>query len=140
MNAQPLFDSVVAALAGARLEAVLIGNAAAAIQGAPVTTVDFDFMFRATPVNLAKLKKFAAKMDAIGVVSRGERRLRLAGGFHAGHSRREIIQQPAVARGKNEIRRKRNLDCESDGHHRQQTRRRAPTRPGRAGNSGKNFA
>jgi predicted nucleotidyltransferase len=65
MNAQPLFDSVVAALAGARLEAVLIGNAAAAIQGAPVTTVDFDFMFRATPANLAKLKKFAAKMDAM---------------------------------------------------------------------------
>lgn len=65
MNAGPLFDSVVAALAAARLEAILIGNAAAAILGAPVTTVDFDFMFRATPVNLAKLKKFAAHMDAM---------------------------------------------------------------------------
>ena len=42
-----------------------IGNAAAAIQGAPVTTVDFDFMFRATPVNLAKLKRFARRMDAM---------------------------------------------------------------------------
>jgi hypothetical protein len=46
----------VAALSAVRLEAILIGNAAAAIQGAPVTTVDFDFMFRATPANLAKLK------------------------------------------------------------------------------------
>jgi len=65
MNAGPLLNSVVAALAEVRLEAILIGNAAAAIQGAPVTTVDFDFMFRATPVNLAKLKKFARRMDAV---------------------------------------------------------------------------
>ena len=65
MNAQPLLNSVVAALAAVRLEVILIGNAAAAIQGAPVTTVDFDFMFRATPVNLAKLKKFARRVDAV---------------------------------------------------------------------------
>ncbi len=42
MNAEPLLNSVGAALAHVRLEAILIGNAAAAIQGAPVTTVDFD--------------------------------------------------------------------------------------------------
>ena len=65
MDARPLLDSVVAALAEARLEAILIGNAAAAMQGAPVTTVDFDFMFRPTPVNLAKLKKFAQRLDAV---------------------------------------------------------------------------
>ncbi len=65
MNAEPLLNSVVAALAEVRLEAILIGNAAAAIQGAPVTTVDFDFMFRATPVNLAKLKRFARRLDAV---------------------------------------------------------------------------
>ena len=65
MNASPLLEAVAAALAAARLEAILIGNAAAAIQGAPVTTVDFDFMFRATPVNLMKLKKFATQLDAV---------------------------------------------------------------------------
>jgi predicted nucleotidyltransferase len=65
MNAEPLLTSVVAALAAVRLEAILIGNAAAALQGAPVTTVDFDFMFRATPANLAKLKKFATRLDAM---------------------------------------------------------------------------
>src|SRR5256885_16276955 len=65
MNAQALLSSVVAERAEVRLEAILIGNAAAAIQGAPVTTVDFDFMFRATPVNLAKLKRFARRMDAM---------------------------------------------------------------------------
>jgi predicted nucleotidyltransferase len=46
------------------LEAVLIGNAAAALQGAPVTTVDFDFMFRKTSRNLEKLKALARKLDA----------------------------------------------------------------------------
>ena len=35
---------------------VMVGNAAAAIQGAPVTTVDIDFLFRKTPVNVKKLK------------------------------------------------------------------------------------
>jgi predicted nucleotidyltransferase len=65
MNAAPLLNSVVAALAEVRLEAILIGNAAAALQGAPVTTVDFDFMFRATSPNLAKLKRFAQRLEAV---------------------------------------------------------------------------
>jgi hypothetical protein len=65
VNASPLLKSIVAALAEVRLEAVLIGNAAAAIQGAPVTTMDFDFMFRATPVNLGKLKRFANRLRAV---------------------------------------------------------------------------
>lgn len=65
MNAEPLLTSIAAALGKARLEVVLIGNAAAAIQGAPVTTVDFDFMFRTTPANLEKLKKFARLLDAV---------------------------------------------------------------------------
>ena len=64
MNAEPLLNSVVAALVAVRLEAILIGNAAAALQGAPVTTVDFDFMFRSTPANLAKLKRFAERLEA----------------------------------------------------------------------------
>src|SRR5580704_472357 len=65
MDAGSLLESVAVALAEVRLEAVLIGNAAAAIQGAPVTTVDFDFMFRATPANLGKLKKFATRLEAV---------------------------------------------------------------------------
>ncbi|MBM3789343.1 MAG: hypothetical protein FJW35_03225 [Acidobacteria bacterium] len=45
------------------LEAILVGNAAAALQGAPVTTLDFDFMFRRTPTNLKKLKRLAALLE-----------------------------------------------------------------------------
>jgi hypothetical protein len=65
MSAAPLLELIAAALADARLEAVLIGNAAAALQGAPVTTLDFDFMFRSTPLNLTKLKRFAMQLDAV---------------------------------------------------------------------------
>ncbi len=65
MNAQPLLARVAAALAKAKLDAVLIGNAAAALQGAPVTTLDFDFFFRDTPSNRRKLVVFARELGAI---------------------------------------------------------------------------
>lgn len=65
MNAAPLLNSIASALAAVKLEAILIGNAAAAIHGAPVTTLDFDFMFRATPVNLTKLKRFSTRLEAV---------------------------------------------------------------------------
>jgi hypothetical protein len=64
VNARLLLDRIAEALAGAKLEAILVGNAAAALQGAPVTTLDFDFMFRKTPVGLRKLKAFARELDA----------------------------------------------------------------------------
>jgi hypothetical protein len=36
-----------------------------ALQGAPVTTLDFDFLFRKTPRNLAKLKAVAKSLGAV---------------------------------------------------------------------------
>ncbi|MEX0641623.1 MAG: hypothetical protein WD468_02925 [Pirellulales bacterium] len=42
----------------------MVGNAAAALRGAPVTTLDIDFMFRKTPANLKKLKAIAASLGA----------------------------------------------------------------------------
>jgi hypothetical protein len=65
VNATPLLSSLLAALAEVRLEAVLIGNAAAALHGAPVTTIDFDFMFRDTPTNLRKLKAVAQALRSV---------------------------------------------------------------------------
>ncbi|MDQ2668233.1 MAG: hypothetical protein M3Z05_19865 [Gemmatimonadota bacterium] len=65
MNAEPLLALVTRVLALRRLDVVLIGNAAAAIQGSPVTTMDFDFMFRKTPGNLAKLKRIADDLHAV---------------------------------------------------------------------------
>ena len=65
MDAEPLLAEVVRQMNNVNLEAVLIGNAAAALQGAPVTTVDFDFMFRKTPRNLAKMKGLARSLGAM---------------------------------------------------------------------------
>ncbi len=64
VDATPLLAEVARHVRDARLDAVLIGNAAAALQGAPVTTVDFDFLFRKTPRNLAKLKAIARGLEA----------------------------------------------------------------------------
>ena len=64
MNAEPFLAEVARHLNELHLDVVLIGNAAAALQGAPVTTVDFDFMFRKTPVNLRKLKALAGRLGA----------------------------------------------------------------------------
>ena len=65
MNATPLLATLLQARMDERLDAVLIGNAAAAMQGAPVTTVDFDFMFRDTTANMQKLKRVAKRLDAV---------------------------------------------------------------------------
>src|SRR5437868_340995 len=64
MNAEPLLVQVARVLTEQRLEAVMVGNAAAALHGAPVTTVDIDFMFRKTPANLKKLKAIARSFRA----------------------------------------------------------------------------
>jgi hypothetical protein len=62
MDARPLLERVVRALEKHHLEVVLIGNAGAALQGAPVTTLDFDFMFRKTATNLRKLKSVTTEL------------------------------------------------------------------------------
>jgi hypothetical protein len=63
MTAEPVLTLVALLIARHRLECVLIGNAAAALQGSPVSTVDLDFMFRKTARNLVKLKAFADDLD-----------------------------------------------------------------------------
>jgi hypothetical protein len=64
VDAAPLLAEIGRHMNQVKLEAVLIGNAAAALQGAPVTTVDFDFLFRDTPRNLVKLKTLSQRLHA----------------------------------------------------------------------------
>ena len=65
MNAEPLLQRIARIFAEHRLEAVMVGNAAAALHGAPVTTLDIDFMFRKTTTNLKKLKAVADSLQAV---------------------------------------------------------------------------
>ena len=65
MDAAPLLIQIANLLHQHHLDAILIGNAAAALQGAPVTTVDIDFLFRKTPAGLRKLKAVARDLDAV---------------------------------------------------------------------------
>jgi predicted nucleotidyltransferase len=65
MDARPILVAVARALREQGLEAILIGNAAAALHGAPVTTVDFDFMLRKAPANIRKLEGIADALQAV---------------------------------------------------------------------------
>jgi predicted nucleotidyltransferase len=65
MDGKPLLARIVRLLNEHKIEAILIGNAAAALQGAPVTTIDFDFMFRRTPANVRKLVALTKALDAV---------------------------------------------------------------------------
>jgi hypothetical protein len=64
MDAGPWLQEVTRALRAHALEAVLIGNGAAALQGAPVTTLDLDFMFHDSTTNVARLKLVARTLEA----------------------------------------------------------------------------
>lgn len=65
MDAKPILARVARALREQGLEAVLIGNSGAALQGAPVTTMDIDFFIRKTPANITKLKRLATSLSAV---------------------------------------------------------------------------
>src|SRR3954467_2927952 len=65
MDAAPELALVAKALNEHRLEAILIGNMAAALHGAPVSTIDIDLFFRKTPRNMQKLKQVAAALGAV---------------------------------------------------------------------------
>ena len=63
---EEFLDQLVAELAAARLEAIIIGNVAGILQGAPVLTQDVDLLVRDTPLNRKKLRAFASAMGGVG--------------------------------------------------------------------------
>jgi hypothetical protein len=65
MDAQPELALLARVLNEHGLEAILIGNMAAALHGAPVSTIDIDFFFRKTPRNMQKLKRVATALEAM---------------------------------------------------------------------------
>lgn len=67
-------ESILARVARAAnsvgLEAILIGNAAAALHGVPVTTQDIDLFVRDTPRNAEKLSRLIAELGDRVIASR----------------------------------------------------------------------
>ena len=64
MDATPIVARIARTVQVHGLEVLLIGNAGAAMHGAPVTTVDIDFLYRRTPANVRKLKRIARDLRA----------------------------------------------------------------------------
>jgi hypothetical protein len=64
MDAKSILSEIGEAFAHAKLKVVMIGNAAAAIQGAPVTTMDIDFCIRETGDTVSQLGMVAKRLDA----------------------------------------------------------------------------
>jgi predicted nucleotidyltransferase len=64
MNAKSIIVKIAKALAEVKLNAILIGNAGAALQGAPVTTMGFDFFIDSNNGNYDKIKKIAEILNA----------------------------------------------------------------------------
>jgi hypothetical protein len=56
--------ALVAKLCDAGVEFIIVGGAAAVLQGAPVTTFDLDIVHRRTPENVARLLEVLLELDA----------------------------------------------------------------------------
>src|SRR3989442_6103391 len=54
------------ALRAAKLDAIVIGNSASMLNGAPVTTQDIDLLIRDTRTNRRKLARFAGEIGGCG--------------------------------------------------------------------------
>lgn len=57
-----ILEKLAQALKASKLEAIVIGNSAAAMRGVPVTTQDIDLFVRETPLNEEKIKALVVEL------------------------------------------------------------------------------
>jgi hypothetical protein len=57
-------DALLAAFAAAEIDFIVVGGAAAVLQGVPITTLDLDIGHRRTPENVARLLEVLLRLDA----------------------------------------------------------------------------
>ncbi|MDD5305940.1 MAG: hypothetical protein PHU25_01340 [Deltaproteobacteria bacterium] len=67
-----LLADIVRACRSVGLDPILIGNAAAALQGAPVTTRDVDFFVRDSEANRRRIERLAGLLGDLAVTHPGE--------------------------------------------------------------------
>jgi hypothetical protein len=68
-------SALIGALVKARIEFIVVGGAAAVIQGAPITTVDLDIVHRRTQENVDRLAALLGQLDAYHRYDLAHRRL-----------------------------------------------------------------
>jgi len=61
---EEFLTTLLKALNASGVEAIIVGNAGAALQGAPVTTQDVDLLVRDTPLNREKLETLSRALGA----------------------------------------------------------------------------
>jgi hypothetical protein len=76
--------ALLAKLCDAGVEFIIVGGAAAVIQGVPITTNDLDIVHRRTPENVARLLEVLLSLDATMRYDLANRRLRPTGEMLAG--------------------------------------------------------
>lgn len=57
-------DALLASFAAAEIDFIVVGGAAAVLQGVPITTLDLDIVHRRTPENVARLLDVLLRLDA----------------------------------------------------------------------------
>ena len=60
---ESILERILHSLKKVKIEAILVGNAASALQGVPVMTQDIDFFIRDTQLNRKKIERFAKDLD-----------------------------------------------------------------------------
>jgi hypothetical protein len=63
-----ILEKLAAALQAVKLDAVVVGNAAGELHGAPISTEDVDLLIRDTATNRRKLKALVEKLGGVGMV------------------------------------------------------------------------
>jgi len=77
--------ALLAQLCDAGVEFIIVGGAAAVIQGAPITTNDLDIVHRRTPENVARLLDLLLRLDATMRYDLANRGLRPTAEMLSGH-------------------------------------------------------
>lgn len=77
--------ALLAQLCDAGVEFIIVGGAAAVIQGAPITTNDLDIVHRRTPENVARLLDVLLRLDATMRYDLANRGLRPTAEMLSGH-------------------------------------------------------
>jgi hypothetical protein len=62
-----IFENIAGALREVRLDAIVVGNAASELHGAPIATEDVDLLVRDSRLNRQKLRKLVERLGGVGM-------------------------------------------------------------------------